>query len=325
MLKWVLRFFYIMIIIMATSITWRGASDQRVFAYYNEHVRDYVNQPEDFLVGLNTLGLHSHTKDPIYEFHMTEGDHQISIVSHAVRAYTSNGDIRDGVLFHVYNVRIVEDSELIENPVLDITIYLNDSIYTNSDGDPVNFRTITYRYGLNFPESGLPSYILIYETGFMRKDADSPFVDIIKLRVDYSSGDLGADGKLKYNPSALFIGSDTLVSDSAFVKTDDFIIDNANYQLSETYDFETFETDADYLAVGLITDRGSLSAYNGLVWRTMAIYALIVAALTYVLFFHKNVRARMQEKSYQPKDPSIKVDKSEAIFKDVEYKDKDGK
>lgn len=325
MLKWVLRFFYIMIIIMATSVTWRGASDQRVFAYYNEHVKDYINQPEEFLVGLNTLGLHSHSKDPVYTHHENDGDYQISLISHAVRAYTSNGDTRDGILFHIYNVDITEDGVKVENPIINITVYLSDSIYTNSDGDAINYRTITFRYGLDFPESGLPSYILIYETGYLRKSETDPFVDIIKLRVDYSNGQKDNDGNLIYNPTALLIASNEEVSEAAYLKTENFIIDNTDYRLSEIHDFDTFESDEDYLAIGLITERGSLSQYNGLVWRTMIIYIVIVSALTYVLFFHKHVRARMQAKSYTANHESTQKVKSEAIFKDIEYKDEDRK
>lgn len=322
MLKWVLRFFYLMIISVATVYVYGSANYSRLEAYYSDHMADELNNPESYLVGINTImGLDYHTDAPVYSYASTEGNYQFKLGIYPI-AVTLNDELIDGLMVYVYDVAITQDETLVEFPKIRVTIKLDEATYKIGE-ELVDTATIIFDPEKTFPYSYVPNVFLLYSENYLKVDGEDRYANLTDVRIDYSDGTLNDDGNLVFEETLLFIGGSTLSSDAAHLKDDQLIIDQNDYRLSLQ-----FENGLDASAIetfGLITTSGNLSDYNGLIWRTMLIYGGIVVALTYVLFFHKYVMIKVRAKKDLQNMDKAKEKNTEAIFKDIEYKEKDGK
>lgn len=322
MLKWVLRFFYLMIISVATVYVYGSANYSRLEAFYSDHMADELNNPEAYLVGINTImGLDYHTEDPVYAFESNEGDYQFKLGIYPI-AVTLNDELIDGLMVYVYDVVITKNETLIEFPKIRVTVKLDEATYKIGE-EFSDTATIVFDPEKSFPYSYVPNVFLLYSENYLKIDGEDRYANITDLRISYSDGTLTDENNLVFEETLLFIGGSTLSSDAAHHKSDQLMIDPLDYQLSLQFDNGLDETAIE--TFGLVTASGNLSDYNGLIWRTMLIYGGIVVALTYVLFFHKYVMIKVRAKKELQNGDKAKDKSSEAIFKDIEYTEKDGK
>ena len=324
MLKWLIRFFYLMIISIATIYVYGSANYSRLEAYYSDYMEEHLDDAQTYLKGINTLmGIDYYSNSAVYQYIQDEGDHQLTLGIYAI-GVTLNDELYDGMMIYVSNVKIYEDNELIENPKLKITVTLDQSTYKSGE-DFISTANVLFDPEKPFPYSYVPNVFLLYADNYLKVIDQEVYANIERISISYSNGDLDPEknNELIYNESLLFLGSDEILSEAAYNKTDTLSLDPEDFKLSKQFagDHPTAE---ELASLNLITERGDLGEYNYLIWRTMSIYVLIVGVLTYALFFHKIVRAKLQERRYQTKDGKPKEVNAQPIFKDIEYKE-DGK
>ncbi len=323
MLKWILRFFYLMIITVATVYVYGSANYSRLEAYYKDHMADVINQPEAYLKGINTImGLDYYASEPAYLFEQNEGNYQFKLALYPI-GVSLNDVLYDGLMVYVYDVKIIENGEEILYPKIKITVDLDRETFKNGD-EFFSSTFITFDPEKEFPYSYVPNLFLLYSDNYLKVSGEDAYANITKLTIAYSDGALNDSNQLIFKETMLFIGSNVIVSDAAHIKTDQFIVNPNDFRLSLNFpDGKLSETViADF---GLVTDAGNLSDYNGLIWRTMTIYVLIAGALTYFLFFHKVVMEKIRARRMDQPSTTSKPVVQEAIFKDIEYKNEDGK
>ncbi len=311
-----------MIISIATIYVYGSANYSRLEAYYSDYMEEHLDDASTYLKGINTLmGIDYFSNSAVYQYNQNDGDHQLTLGIYAI-GVTLNDDLYDGFMIYVSNVKIYENDELIEDPKLKITVTLDQNTYKSGE-DFLSTATVLFDPAKPFPYSYVPNVFLLYADNYLKVPEQDVYANIERISISYSNGDLDEDGALVYNESLLFLGSDEIISEAAYNKTDTLILNPEDFKLSNQFSGEQ-PTDEEIATFNLITDRGDLREYNILIWRTMIIYVLIVGTLTYALFFHKVVRAKLQEKRYQAKDGKSKEVNAQPIFKDIEYKD-DGK
>lgn len=322
MLKWLIRFFYLMIISIATIYVYGSANYSRLEAYYSDYMEEHLDDAQTYLKGINTLmGIDYYNNSAVYQYIQNEGDHQLTLGIYAI-GVTLNDELYDGMMIYVSNVEIYEDDILVENPKLKITVTLDQSTYKSGD-DFISTANVLFDPEKPFPYSYVPNVFLLYADNYLKVIDEEIYANIERISISYSNGELDDAGALVYNESLLFVGADELVSEAAYNKTDTLSLDPEDFKLSNQFAGDQ-PTAEELVLFNLVTERGDLGEYNYLIWRTMSIYVLIVGVLTYALFFHKVVRAKLQEKRYQSKDGKVKEVNAQPIFKDIEYKD-DGK
>ena len=322
MLKWLIRFFYLMIISIATIYVYGSANYSRLEAYYSEYMEEHLDDAQTYLKGINTLmGIDYYSNSAVYQYSQNEGNYQLTVGIYAI-GVTLNDELYDGMMIYISDVKIYEDNEQVVDPKLKITVTLDQNTYKSGEGF-VSTATVLFDPAKPFPYSYVPNVFLLYADNYLKVVGEDIFANIDRISIAYSNGAVDSNNALVYNESLLFLGSDELISEAAYNKTDTLILNPEDFKLSNQFAGDQ-PTAEELASLNLITDRGDLREFNYLIWRTMTIYVLIVGALTYVLFFHKIVKAKLQEKRYLSKDGKAKEVNAEPIFKDVEYKD-DGK
>jgi hypothetical protein len=325
MLKWVLRILYIMILSMATMYVFGSSNYERLTQYYDKYMKDYLNESGVYLQGINTimnLDYHKEIMDP-KTYTSSDGKKELTLNFYAIGA-TQGGVFSDGLLIFLNNIRIENEDGLIEFPVIKIEVLLSEKSYDTPDGKS-DIATVEYNPNKDFPYSYVPAVVLLKADKYLliKGDDTTPdsFATIVAIFISYGIQD--KDGKVNYEQTLLFSGSNTILEDPAFIKTDDFVIDETLYSLSDL--FEGNRPTADEIEqFGLITTRGDLTEFNGLIWKNMIIFTLVATALTYVLFFHKIFWEKIRERK-QANQPVVTRPKQDAIFIDVEEKKQDGK
>jgi len=322
MLKWLIRFFYLMIISIATIYVYGSANYSRLEAYYSEYMEEHLDDAQTYLKGINTLmRIDYYTNSAVYQYIQNQGDHQLTIGIYAI-GVSLNDQLYDGMMIYISNVKIYENDELVVDPKLKITVTLDQNTYKSGE-DLTSTANVLFDPAKAFPYSYVPNVFLLYADNYLKVIDQDIYANIERISIAYSNGDLDTNNALVYNESLLFLGSDEIISEAAFNKTDTLSLNPDDFMLSKK--FAGGQPTAEELALfDLVTERGDLGEFNYLIWRTMAIYVLIVGSLTYVLFFHKFVKAKLQEKRYRTNEGKVKEVIAEPIFKDVEYKD-DGK
>lgn len=316
-----------MIISIATIYVYGSANYSRLEAFYSDHMADSIDDTSTYLEGMNTImGLDYYVEDPIYQFEQTSGDFQITLGIYAI-GVTLDETLYDGMMVFVNNVKITENSQLLEHPKLKIVVALDQSTYQSGD-DTLNTATVFFDSEKVFPYSYVPSVFLLDADGYLQKTIENTDeviqAQLTQVSVAYSNGDVDDDGNLVYNDSLLLVASMEPYGEAAYLKTTDLAIDFEDYQLSNQFEGEQ-PSEAEIMTYGLVTDRGELSDYNYLIWRTMGIYILIVGTITYFLFFHKAVMQKRQAKKYLAKDDQTRTVDAQPIFKDYEDPEKDRK
>lgn len=324
MLKWILRFFYIMIISVATLYVYGSANYGRLEAYYATYMADELDNEVEYLKGINTLmNLAYYQETPVYQFVSTSEEHHLKVSVYAM-GITDNNTHYDGIMIFVNELELYDqDDQLIEKPIIKITAHLSDKTYKSGE-EMTDTPTVVFDSTKDFPYSYAPTLFLIYAENYLLIPETDTYATIDRISVAYSTGERNDDGQYKYDTTWLFVGAGEEVSEAAYNKDNALLLDEASFRLSTLFGEELTADDIETL--GLITDRGSLKEFNGVIVRTMVIYSLIVIALTYVLFFHKYVMEKIKEKRFDKEQPKKDPDKvQEAIFQDIEYPKDDKK
>jgi hypothetical protein len=324
MLKWVGRILYVMVISLLSLQVYSFAYYSKLQEYYTDNVAENINNDELFLNGVNTLmGIEYYRNSPIlYEYIKDTGDYQLTVRAYAV-GIMSNNEYYDGFIILVNDVRIVEDSVVVENPIIKISVEL-DANTLNVDNELTNRGSIFFDSEQPFAYYNVPVLFLFDAEDYLKVPDQDTFANLTRIEVNYSNRDLDEDDVLIYNESPLFLGTTAATSESAFNKDATLSINSNDYRLRAQF-ADDVPTDAEIASFNLVTDRGDLSPYNWTVWRTMIIYGIIVAGVTYLLFFHKKVREHYKTRNYGIKKDGTETVDAEPIFKDIDYKDENGK
>lgn len=322
MLKWILRFFYIMIISVATLYVYGSANYGRLEAYYNTYMADEIDNDTAYLNGINTLmNLEYYQQNAVYSYTSTDESQKLKLSVHAI-GINNDGAYYDGLMIFVNQLDLKSDDKTIEKPIIKITAHLSDKTYKLND-TMVDNPSIIFDSTKEFPYSYAPTLFLVYAEDYLLIPETENFATINQITVSYSDGTRGEDGQYVFDTTLLFAGSNVEMPEAAYNKATNLVLNESSLRLSETYGDDL--SDDEIATLGLITERGSLKEFNNIIVRTMVIYSLIVIALTYILFFHKLVVEKIKSKRFDKQSVTTESPKvQEAIFKDIEYTE-DGK
>ena len=317
MMKWIGRSIYVLAIVFISVVVFRLAYTAKLQEYYDTEVRENMDDDEKLLKGLITsLTIDYYQETPkLYEYISDEGDYQFNLSAYAIGI--SYGEEKyDGLMFVINDIMIREDDELIENPIIRMSVTLShQTLLVNEEYQ--NNGSIIFDPVLQFSIYNVPALFLFDAPNYMLipnedENAEPAYASIETLTLEYSNGETNDNGSYVFDEIPFFVASTEEYRDAVHDdhKDSNFQIDPESYRLSDDFGTDGL-TDDDIAAFNLITEKDDLSAYNGVMWRIMLVYVLVVVVITYFLFFHKYVRQRLQMKKQQ----DIKVSK-EAIFKD---------
>ncbi len=324
MLKWVGRALYVMVISLLSLQVYSYSYYSKLQEYYSDVVSDNVDDDEIFLKGINTLmGIDYYRDSPVlYEYIKDEGDFQLSVRVYAV-GIMSDKAYYDGYMVFVNDVVIVEDGVTLVDPVIEIAVELDQATLLVNEV-LTESGSIVYDSQQPFAYYNVPVLFLFDADSYLKIPDEDGFSNLTRIEVSYSNRSVDEDDYYIFNESPLFIAASVPISESAYNKDTNLSIDPDVYRLRAQF-ADDVPSETEIASFNLVTDRDNLSEYNGVIWRTMAIYIVIVAGITYLLFFHKKVREHYKTKDYGKKPDGTNTVDAEPIFKDIEYKDKDGK
>jgi hypothetical protein len=324
MLKWILRFFYIMIISVATLYVYGSANYGRLEAYYEAYMADEIDNDDVYLTGINTLmNLAYYKQTPVYTYESASDTHNLKLSVYAI-GIQNEGVYYDGIMVFVNQIDVQDkDANKIENPIIKITAHLSDKTYKLGD-ELVDNPSVVYDSTKNFPYSYAPTLFLVFAEDYLQIPDTETFATLDRISVSYSDGSRGEDGQYVYDTTWLYVGAMGDVGEAAYNKVTDFTLDQSAFRLSETFGEEL--SAEEIASLGLITARGDLKEFNGVIVKTMAIYTVIVMALTYVLFFHKYLMEKIREKKFEQAQVKTETGQvQDAIFQDIQYPEEDQK
>ncbi|MDY0295629.1 MAG: hypothetical protein RBQ71_07485 [Acholeplasmataceae bacterium] len=322
MLKWILRFFYIMIISVATLYVYGSANYGRLEAYYAKYMAEQIDNDQLYLEGINTLmNLEYHQETPVYTYVSESDTHFVKLSVYPI-GISNEGTYYDGVMIFINQLAIYDDGVLVEKPILKITAHLSDATYKLND-ELIDNPSVVFDSTKEFPYSYAPTLFLVYADDYLKIPETETFATIDMITVEYSTGARGEDGQYAYDTTMLLIATDSEAPEAAYNKATDMVLNESSFRLTESFGDDLSAEEIETL--GLNVTKGSLKEFNGVIVKTMSIYGLIVIALTYIIFFHKfvveKIRAKRLDKQQEMKEPGKE---QEAIFQDIEY-DEDGK
>ncbi len=298
MIKWLGRTVYIIIILLLTVQIWFFAFQSKLQQFYEEHMASYVDDNDAYLVGMNTLAdIDYHQETPIYSFSSNNPDYRFDVNIHAIGALITNSDNDqervDGFLLYVNKINIKTN----ENPIIRLTVTLDQSsvIVRDSDGNNtlVNKIQMEYNPNLDFPSSNIPVLFLVKTEGSLVVPETGILANVKTVKIEM--GTIDVNEQIIYDPKALFIASNEIVPEGAYVKDDQMIISSEDYSLRSLF-VDELPSESEIETYHLITTRFDLNEYNGIIWRTMIGYGFMVIIITYLLFFHKNVMIKIRAK-----------------------------
>lgn len=328
MMKWIGRSVYVLALVFISIIIYRYAYTAKLQEYYDAEIRDHINEDETLLRGLNTLlTIDYYRESPIlYQFVSDTGDYQFTLTSYAIGI--TYGDVSyNGLMFLINDLEIIEDGELIVDPVIKITVNLSDSTLLVEE-EYTNMGSVYYDPLLPFSIYNVPALFLFDAENYLLisnddEDATPEYATIENITVEYSNGAPNDDNEYIFNEIPLFVGSKIEYRDAAYFKDSTFNIDPQLYQINDDFGSDGLTAD-DIETFNLVTDQDDLTPYNGAIWRIMVIYVLLIIVITYFLFFHKMVIARLQYKK-RLADKEIAAKNPEVIFRDIDTDTKDEK
>lgn len=329
MIKWLGRTVYLIIVLLLTVQIYFFAFQSKLQEFYSEHMAAYVDDNDMYLKGMNALAdIDYYQKTPIYSFHSEDSDYQFDVNVHAIGAMVTNQENEqvnvDGLLFFINKVNIKN----IELPIIRLTLTLDQSsvIVRDANGENTLSNKIQMEYNpkLEFPRSNIPVLFLVNTEGSLIVPDVGIQSNIQMIKIEFSDGTKDDNDIIIYDAKALFIASNGLVSEGAYVKDDQFEISEEDYSIRSNF-IDTLPSDEEVITYNLVTDREDLRQYNGIIWRTMIGYGFMIILITYLLFFHKNVMIKIREKkdlAYRKAHPSM--GDSKAIIEDSIFKENDG-
>ena len=322
MMKWIGRSIYVLAIAFISVIVYRIAYTAKLQAYYEAEIKDHLNDDDILLKGLNTLlTIDYYRESPLlYQYISDEGNYQFKLSAYAIGISYSN-ESYDGLMFVINDINIVEDDGLVEDPIIKMTVNLSHQTLLVNESYQ-NFGSIYYDPVLQFSIYNVPALFLFDADNYLLipnddESAEKEYATIETITLEYSNGKTNDNGDYVFDDIPLFVGSKTEYRDAVHDnhKDSNFDIDPSLYRLKDIFG-EDGLTDDDIFLYNLVTEQDDLTPYNGIVWRIMFIYILVVIMITYFLFFHKYVRQKMQYKQTQlAKDKEALEKKS--LFKDI--------
>jgi len=175
-----------------------------------------------------------------------------------------------------------------------------------------------------FAYYNVPLLFLFDAEDYLKVPDQDVFANLSRIEVEYSNRELDDNDMIVYNETPLFLATTATTSESALNKDATLAINSSDYRLRDLF-ADNSPTDSEIATYNLVTDRGDLNPYNWVVWRTMIIYVLVVIGITYLLFFHKTVRAHFKAKKLVSSGEGTNTVNAEPIFKDIDYPDENGK
>jgi hypothetical protein len=253
-------------------------------------------------------------------YSMLDAYYVLRLTIRAVGA-TDNDVSIDGLMIFVNHIKIIEDGVEVENPIIRITVMLSDS--TLRVGESKTDRgSVFYNPSQPFAYYNVPLVFLFDTENYLLNPDTDEIAQIERIEVSYSNGELNENNEFSFNPQLLFVASRETYDEAVLGqnKHESFDFDTSLYKLREQFSADKPSED-DIVLFDLMTERGDLSEFNGIIFRNILIYVLVVSLLTYLIFFHRRVRESIQTKKYQQKAEESKKLGHLPIFRDPEEKE----
>jgi hypothetical protein len=323
MLKWIGRILYVVVIFILTIQIYSFAYFSKLQNYHDDKIADLIDDDIAYMEGLNTLmGIDYFRVTPtLYEYSGEstddENSYRLDVSVYAVGASSEEASF-DGYAILVNNISIIEAGEEILDPIIRITAELDQQTLM-VDEELSDRGSVFYNPAQPFAYYNIPVLFLFDTDNYLRDPESGDIASLERIEVNYSKGEKDDDGNFIFSDIPLFIASTSEISEAALgdLKDPNLMIDSEIYQIRDGFE-DQLPSDTDVQTLNLNTTRSDLSAYNGVIWRTMGIYTLIIALLTYLVFFHRRIREHIRTKN-EPKRP---MSSNKALFTDyVEKKD----
>ena len=317
MMKWLGRSIYVLAIVFISVLVYRIAYTAKLQSYYDSEIRDHIDVDVVLLKGLNTLlTIDYYRESPLlYTYESPLDDYQFTISSYAIGI--TYGDISyDGIMFVINDVLLKEDDVVVANPILKISVNLSDETLL-VDKVYSDVGSVYYDPEQPFSIYNVPALFLFDADNYLLvPNEENTFATIETITLEYSNRETNANSEPVFNDIPLFVGSKTEYRDAAFTKDPTFDIDSTLYQIRDNFESKNI-SDNDIEAFNLVTDQDDLSPYNGEIWKILSVYILAVVVVTYFLFFHKFVKAKIASRKVLDAKDNSEVN-PEIIFKDID-------
>jgi len=327
MMKWIGRSIYVLAIAFISVIVYRIAYTAKLQEYYEAEIKDNMDDDEILLKGLNTLLTIDYYREAplLYQYISENGNYQFNLSAYAI-GISYGDESYDGLMFVINDVRITEDDEIIDNPIIKMSVTLSHQTLLVNEAF-TNYGSVYYDPVLPFSIYNVPALFLFDAENYLLipnedENAEKAYATIESITLEYSNGSTNDNGDYVFDEVPMFVGSKTEYRDAVHDdhKDSTFNIDTEAYQLKDDFGSDGLTAD-DIETLNLVTDQDDLTPYNGAVWKIMIIYVLVVLMITYFLFFHKYVRIRMQRnQTIIAKEKQAQENK--ALFKDIEEDEK---
>jgi hypothetical protein len=326
MLKWVGRFIYLILVLLASFFVMLTGASNGYSAFIKENMVGEEGNLPVYLKGLSTLEyLDYYQEDPFLSFDQgLNTDVTFKIDMYAVGKTVENDKI-DGFFIYVYDVSVKdEENNTVENPSIQIVVTLDKETYKPGNSSVATDEAIVTYYP---DQTASLSYMALYDAPGYLEDPENEgvFAQVTEIKILYSLGEKTDNGAYEYLEVPLFIARFDLTNeDPGIVKELGFAFDHSEYRLRSQFGEET-PTDAEIETFGLITEQFNLNRYNWYIWRALIIYILVIIVVTYFIFFHKKVMEKRRFKKIDSSTAQTKTANAEPIFKEYEPTEKDGK
>jgi len=327
MMKWIGRSIYVLAIAFISVIVYRIAYTAKLQEYYEAEIKDNMDDDEILLKGLNTLLTIDYYREAplLYQYISENGNYQFNLSAYAI-GISYGDESYDGLMFVINDVQITEDDEIIDNPIIKMSVTLSHQTLLVNEAF-TNYGSVYYDPVLPFSIYNVPALFLFDAENYLLipnedENAEKAYATIESITLEYSNGSTNDNGDYVFDEVPMFVGSKTEYRDAVHDdhKDSTFNIDTEAYQLKDDFGSDGLTAD-DIETLNLVTDQDDLTPYNGAVWKIMIIYVLVVLMITYFLFFHKYVRIRMQRnQTIIAKEKQAQENK--ALFKDIEEDEK---
>ncbi|MFA5471495.1 MAG: hypothetical protein WC219_05565 [Acholeplasmataceae bacterium] len=327
MMKWIGRSIYVLAIAFISVIVYRIAYTAKLQEYYEAEIKDNMDDDEILLKGLNTLLTIDYYREAplLYQYISENGNYQFNLSAYAI-GISYGDESYDGLMFVINDVQITEDDEIIDNPIIKMSVTLSHQTLLVNEAF-TNYGSVYYDPVLPFSIYNVPALFLFDAENYLLipnedENAEKAYATIESITLEYSNGSTNDNGDYVFDEVPMFVGSKTEYRDAVHDDHKDitFNIDTEAYQLKDDFGSDGLTAD-DIETLNLVTDQDDLTPYNGAVWKIMIIYVLVVLMITYFLFFHKYVRIRMQRnQTIIAKEKQAQENK--ALFKDIEEDEK---
>ena len=308
MLKWFLRILYFIVLAVLSLQVYGYGYFQQLEAYYKDNLEPYLDDEVTYMEGMNTLlGLSYFSNDADlydYVFDSETIDYRFSV--RTVGAVTEDIGV-DGYAMMINDVTIIHEGELLERPIIKMTVEMSDSTFL-VDGSYTKVKSLIYDIENPFSFNNVPVFFMFDYDGYNLIPETETYASISRIEILYGwvEGD-----QYEFSPVPIFLATQAPTNEAALHKDASFNI-VSSYQLMSLFDNNT-PTELQISQYNLNTNRGDINAYSYILTRIIAIFLAVVFVVTYFLFFHQSVM-RYYKKKKANQTPSKDVTSS--IFKD---------